>query len=345
MSCGEGPTNKVSSISDGKGKAKLIIYSGTDEVKPDDSSIQDIEYYICGGGDSNQRDCFSGCQTAGRGGQQAYTSPGSYTWTANTCGTVSIVAVGGGSGGGWQWSSGGGGGGGLGWVKNYEVKKGTKYTVVVGRGGPCTNNAGNTHTSDGGNSYFKDLNTVAGYGAGKGGPNAVSSSPGYGGGFKGDGGGRGGTGGRGNWHSGGGGAAGYKGRGGDASNGRGGNTCHHNNRNCDAPAGSGGGGGGGYYSSTWGTPAGGGVGIIGFGGSGRGDWQRGATGGSGGSQGAHGEPYSNGKPRCSIPGGKYGGGAGGSGSAQRGGGGIGGSGAVRIIWGRNRNYPAGGGNV
>ena len=151
----------------------------------------------------------------------------------------------------------------MGYVKRLAVVKDQKHVVVVGKSGPCKQNAGNSHQTDGGTSYFIDSKIVAGFGGGKGGPGAASTNPGHGGGYKGDGGGRGGTGGRGNWHSGGGGAGGYKGRGGDASNGRGGNTCHHNNRNCDAPQGSGGGGGGGYYSSTWGTPAGGGVGIYG----------------------------------------------------------------------------------
>ena len=150
------------------------------------------------------------------------------------------------------------GGGGLGYIKRFKVTKDQKYTVVVGKSGTCTPNAGNTHSSDGGTSYFVNTNTVAGYGGGKGGHNSVSSSPGYGGGYKGDGGGRGGTGGRGSWHSGGGGAGGYNGRGGDTTY-----NCRNNNRNCNAPPGSGGGGGGGYYSSTWGTPSGGGVGIYG----------------------------------------------------------------------------------
>ena len=151
------------------------------------------------------------------------------------------------------------GGGGLGYIKRTPVAKDQKYTVVAGKSGPCGPNAGNTHATDGGTSYFKDANTVAGYGGGKGGPNAQSSSPGYGGGYKGDGGGRGGYGGRGSWHQGGGGAGGYKGRGGNAV----GSHCHSSDRRCDAQSGSGGGGAGGYYSSTWGTPAGGGVGIYG----------------------------------------------------------------------------------
>ena len=74
------------------------------------------------------------------------------------------MAIGGGCGGGWQWSSGGGGGGGLGWIKKFKVEKGKQYTIVVGKGGDCVANAGNTHSSDGGNSYFVSSNTVQGYG-------------------------------------------------------------------------------------------------------------------------------------------------------------------------------------
>ena len=44
--------------------------------------------------------------------------------------------------------------------------------------------------------------------------------------------------------------------------------------------------------------------------------------------------------RCQIKGGQYGGGGGGSGTSA--GGGPGGSGAVRIIWGKGRQYPQGG---
>jgi hypothetical protein len=196
-------------------------------------------------------------------GQARFTFPGNYSWTAEHSGSVSVVAVGGGGGGGYQWSSGGGGGGGLGWIKKYEVTKGKTYKVVVGNGGACLPNAGNTAGTNGGTSYFVSTNTVAGYGGGRGGPNGpngpVSKSPGHGGGFKGDGGGRGGKGGRQNWMGGGGGAGGYNGAGGDAL----GSPCYTNPRLCDAPSGSGGGGGGGVYSSTYGTPAGGGVGIYG----------------------------------------------------------------------------------
>lgn len=339
INCGEGPSSRISFLNGQEGSAKLIIYSGSDMLKPKNPSAQDIKYYICDSNAAGEKDCVTGCGTSAKGGQAEFTNPGTYTWTANICGSVSVMAIGGGCGGGYQWSSGGGGGGGLGWIKKYDVTKGKTYKVVVGAGGQCMSNAGNTHATDGGTSYFVSANAVAGYGGGKGGPNAESSSPGYGGGYKGDGGGRGGRGGRGSWTGGGGGAGGYKGRGGN------GQGCHNGNRNCDAPSGSGGGGGGGYYSSSWGTPAGGGVGLMGWTStSGRGDWQRGGTGGSGGAQGTHGEPFNNGRSRCQINGGKYGGGGGGSGTSQSGGKGA--NGAVRIIWGpSSRVYPAGGNNV
>ena len=71
-------------------------------------------------------------------GQQAYTTPGTYSWTAPaTVTSVCVVCVGGG-GFGWVRSDGGGGGGGgggLGWKNNIPVVPGTSYTVVVGAGG------------------------------------------------------------------------------------------------------------------------------------------------------------------------------------------------------------------
>ena len=82
-------------------------------------------------------------------GQQAYTSAGSYCWTAPAGVTsVSIVAVGGGGGGGAYNDDGsaqngsGGGGGSLAYKNNYSVSPGCSYPVVVGSGGaaavyPC----------------------------------------------------------------------------------------------------------------------------------------------------------------------------------------------------------------
>ena len=97
-------------------------------------------------------------------GQIAYTTPGSYLFTAPANVTsVSVVAVGGG-GGGHHTSSGGGGGGGggLGWKNNIPVTAGNTYTVVVGTGGLPTGAVGDAQA--GGNSYFISTSTVAGFG-------------------------------------------------------------------------------------------------------------------------------------------------------------------------------------
>jgi len=261
-------------------------------------------------------------------GENEYTTPGTYTWTAPTGVTsVSVVAVGGGGGGGSTWSSGGGGGGGLGWKNNIAVTPGQSYTVTVGAGGPSLSNATNAG-SEGGNSFFISLATVAGYGGGRGGPGSNATANGRGGGFVGDGGGRGGDGGwDGNWFKGGAGAGGYSGNGADS--GTSGGTA--------APAGSGAGAAGGYYSSTFGVPAGGGVGIYGRGadGAARGQFL-GGGGGSGGTNGTGGEGSGESGFKT-ISGGAFGGGGGGSGTSY--GGGPGGSGAVRIVWGPDKAFP------
>ena len=260
-----------------------------------------------------------------------YVTTGTYSWIAPAGVTsVSVLAVGGGGGGGYTWSSGGGGGGGLGWKNNISVTPGQSYTVVVGTGGPPSNNATDAAAA-GGTSYFISTATVAGYGGGRGGPNATAYGGGYGGGYFGDSGGRGGNGAYdGNWARGGGGAGGYSGQG--ADNGGGNQTAY------PAASGSGGGGATGYYSSTYGTPAGGGVGIWGRGADGTGGGVGGGSGGSGGEQGVGGEGSGQNGPRI-INGGRFGGGGGGSGSSAGQGGGWGGVGAVRIMWGTGRSFP------
>jgi len=269
-------------------------------------------------------------------GQAAYTSPGTYTWTAPTAvRSVCVVCVGGGGGGGNSWASAGGGGAGLGWKNNIVVTPGQEYTVVVGDRGQ--RNA----LSAGGNSYFNSIGTVAGYGGGNQssgaytyGPNANSSD---GGGYVGDGGGAGGS--SGTW-AGGAGAGGYTNRGGNTNE-----DWRYN--------GGGGGGGGDYYSSTYGTGAGGGVGINGRGSDNQGsylpwtgyyntagpNWGGGGDGGSGGAMGYYGQnPWSSySQSWDNILGGDYGGGGGGAGTNS--GGGNGGIGAVRIIWGDGRSFP------
>ena len=262
-----------------------------------------------------------------------WTTPGTYTWIAPQGVTsVCAVAVGGGGGGGYQWNSGGGGGGGLGWKNNIAVVPGQSYSVVVGAGGTCSANAEN-NTSDGGTSYFINLSTVAGYGGGDGGPYSNNSTPGYGGGYVGDGGGRGGDAAyQGNWYYAGAGAGGYRGNGADSGQSSSGTA---------APAGSGAGAAGGYYSTSYGTPGGGGVGIYGIGADGASRGQNfGGGGGSGGANGVGGEGSgeSSSGNNGTITGGAFGGGGGGSGYYY--GGGNGGSGAVRIIWGSLASFPS-----
>jgi len=260
-------------------------------------------------------------------GQSLFSSPGTYTFTVPArVSTISAVAVGGGGGGSYIWSYGAGGGGGTAWVAGLPVTPGETFTVGVGGGGSTWSYEG---SRPGDNSYLRrnsnGVDHIIGYGSGRGGANSAGGASG---GFTFTGGSAGG-GGRGgytnwNWPYAGGGAGGYQGHGGDYNAGQG----------------YGGGGAAGHmHSSTWGTPGGGGVGIYGQGADGynRG-YGRGGGGGSGGGHGGEGEPYHY-YGRGDIYGGLYGGGAGGSGS-QYYGGGTGGNGAVRIIWGPNRNYPA-----
>ena len=131
-------------------------------------------------------------------GQEAFVTPGSYSWVAPTGVTkVSVVAVAGGGFVGSQPAAGGG----LGYKNSITVSPGTSYTVVVG----CQNEesyfinnttvAGKAPTSSNAN-QFKDIGGVyVGDGGGNGGPsgyeqNAYSSNGGGGaGGYSGNGGG------------------------------------------------------------------------------------------------------------------------------------------------------------
>jgi hypothetical protein len=192
--------------------------------------------------------------TASFAGEIAYTSPGTYTWTAPAGVTsVNVVAVGSGHYGN-PWNTGGGG---LGYKNNISVQPGSSYTVNVN-----DNYSMNSGTA----SYFINEQTVAGY---------TGSDRTQGGTFVGDGGGNGGT-----WGStsggggGSGGAGGYSGNGGPGgSTGSGGtgsgaggvgifvkgNTGSGGGNGSPAASNSGGGGGGGAQGS--------GVGEGGSGGS------------------------------------------------------------------------------
>ena len=127
-------------------------------------------------------------------GQQAYTTPGTYTWVAPAdVFSVSVVAVG---------AARSLAGAGLGWKNNIAVTPGSSYTVVVGA------------SSGTGDSYFVSLSTVKG----GGGPVGYAAT---GGTYTGDGGGNGG-GTVGYGTPGGGGAGGYTGNGGSSDGANGG---------------------------------------------------------------------------------------------------------------------------
>jgi hypothetical protein len=282
-------------------------------------------------------------------GQQEYTIPGTYTWTAPTgVSTVSIVAVGGGAGG---YANSGGAGGELRYINNVSVNPGQSYEVKVGGGGRHFL----SDDQDRGNaSSFSNIIQANGGGIPYNWPNGPDTDlsnnskrvAGFGGtGFLG------GTGGNGSggFGGGGGGAGGYSGVGGNGTNGGAGN----------ATAGQGGAGGGGGYTGTSYQAginsgsiqgSGGGVGLLGQGANGvagsnfiNGQNLTSALNGGGGSGGLTSTRY----PPTQIDnttqadmtyGG--GGGSGGNGNISN----AGAGGAVRIIWAGNsgitRAYPS-----
>lgn len=269
-------------------------------------------------------------------GQQAYTTPGTYTWVAPAGVTsVSIVAIGAGGSANSGYYAGtarqaGASGGNLRYVNNLTVIPGNSYTVVVGA-------ANQDWTAASGSSSFatgatKNLLARGGYTWGNNGSNAIlytntDTEVGTLGGLGGDGG---------NNNnaqapsgfagSGGGGAGGYSGNGGLGGSGNAGDPLA-------STAGSGGGGGGGgslYFGFNPQGGGGGGVGILGQGSSGAAGTMGSCGGGGAGSGGSAGQDGSG----SGGNGGAYGGGAGGSG-------GIGAGGAVRIIWpGQTRSFPS-----
>ena len=276
---------------------------------------------------------------AATSGQQLFTTPGTYSWTAPEGVTkVSVVAIGGGGAGGAQYyAGGGGGGGGVGWKSRITVVPGSSYTVQVGAGGiGVTANAGGIGTP-GGDSYFIDNTVVLGGGGGAGQGSSdntnVNRAGGAGGTFVGDGGSAGGAGGTSSNDTagGGGGAGGYNGSAylGPAATmatltGRG---VGFGATTFAAPFNGGGGAGGQVGNPTAGS--GGGVGALGAGTNGNVV----SAGGSGGTAGS--------AVGVVGAGGLYGGGGGGQASDNK----VtlssnGGNGAVRIIWGASRAYPS-----
>ncbi len=280
--------------------------------------------------------------------QAEFTTPGTYTWTApNKVFSVCVVCVGGGGGGAADEGGGqepGGGGGGLGWKNNIPVIPGTQYTVVVGAGAPSLFIPSSTsvlYPANGQDSYFISPTLVKGGGGTSASSKANVAVPG--GTFVGDGGGNGGSGGFSGTNvgdygfAGGGGAGGYTGNGGSF------NTSGGAGPPGQAGQGGGGGAGGSHYigfNNTRGCGGGGGgVGIYGQGASGAGGAGEGG-GGFGGSGGANGTTGGGGTSPGKGTGGLFGGGGGGINTSESFQSPPGGRGAVRIIWGEGREFPA-----
>jgi hypothetical protein len=280
-------------------------------------------------------------------GQQAYITPGSYTFTVPAGVTsVSVVCVGGGAGG-TEATGPWGQGGGLAYKNSISVTPGESLTVVVGAGGagkasfPGNNGADSRLTRGGTN-----LVLAAGGNTGTTPVGDVSYSGGD------------------NSYAGGG-AAGYAGIGGEGS---------ASTRPADgesAAASSGGGGGGAVNFANYNdiielyvygaSGGGGGVGILGIGSTGAGGvydadiaTAGGGEGGSGGASGGTGI-FDETVESDRMPGGAggaYGGGGGAGGLLTDDNtvkyfstGGNGAGGAVRIIWGAGRSYPSNAANV
>jgi hypothetical protein len=273
-------------------------------------------------------------------GQQAFTTPGTFSWVAPANVTsVSVVAVGGGGGGSGAHDSNGGTGGGLGWKNNISVTPGQSYTVVVGSAGIGSN--GGSNGGNGNDSYFISGSTVKGGGGSGGWTTSASYSGGLntGGDFVGDGGGDGGDNRaslNNNHRSGGAGAGGYSGKGGSAGS--------YNGDGMVEPVAGGGGGGAGYGFNNGACSGGGGVGIMGLGTTGTNATGVGSyvgnpgIGGSGGSDAS--DTYMGSSSYYRGDAGEYGGAGGGSSNSAGNYGGNGGVGAVRIIWGPSRAFPS-----
>ena len=303
---------------------------------------------------------YNVASAASSSGGHVYTISGTYNWTAPAGVTsVSVVAVGGGGGGDNYFGSGGTGGG-LGWKNNITVIPGQTYTVVVAASGAgdatgTSDNVINAGTA-GGDSYFINNSTVAGFGGPAGVPYSAGTIPSQGGTYVGDGGGNGGiglryaaSGGSPSYIAcGGAGAGGYSGNGGNGGGSSAGNGSYVNPT---AGQGGGGGGSGGTWTNTgtgsnvYSGASGGGVGIYGEGSNGAaGSGVQGSTAGTaggGGSGGANGSPsVQTGSGTNAPDASDYGGGGAGNHGDGVGNGGAGGGGAVRIIWGNGRSFPS-----
>ena len=357
------------------GVSKVGFYTGTGSLIDIDCEFVSSPRFVMiqrtdsSGGNRYVFDSYRGMTGFNGAGEQRYSNPGDYTWTAPAGVTkISIVLVGGGGGTPNASSQSGGGGGALAYKNNITVVPGVSYNLTVGVGGSHGVSSGvgsHYNGTDGGNSTLTvGSETYVAYG-GKGaiyrsnGGASYPISPGDGGtrSANTDGG---GDGGRGGWNGGsnagggGGGAGGYTGDGGGGGY-QGTSLGNGTASGADGLGGGSGGGGAGIGGNTVGA-GGGGTGLYGEGASGTG----GSAGGGDGDGGGGGSVSNQTTPpgaNNNVGGGRNGpqnwssgvesdaffGGGGGS---QGGGGdGMGGAkGGIRIVWGESvagvaRTFP------
>ena len=306
-------------------------------------------------------DSYRGMSGYNNAGEQLYSNPGDYTWTAPAGVTkISVVLIGGGGGGGQGAGGPGGGGGALAYKNNITVVPGVSYNLTVGMGG--TDATGPGHKNDGGNSTITiGSETYAAYGGEGGlkspdapGPGGTRSANTDGGGDGGRGGYKGGS----NEGGGGGGAGGYAGNGGMGGYRDGPSSGISEGKAADANSGGSGGGENGHGGNATGG-GGGGTGLYGLGNTGAGGSGGGndGTGGEGGSVSNQTTPPG---PNNNVGGGRNGTGStgwgcgtvndgffGGGGGSQGGSGCAmdGAKGGIRIVWGESvtgvaRTFPA-----
>lgn len=350
------------------GVSKVGFYTGTGSLIDIDCEFVSTPRFVMiqrtdASADRYVFDSYRGMSGYGGAGEQLYSNPGDYTWTAPAGVTkISVVLIGGGGGGGQGAGGPGGGGGALAYKNNITVVPGVSYNLTVGMGG--TDATGAAMKNDGGNSTITiGSETYAAYGGEGGlkspdapGPGGTRSANTDGGGDGGRGGYKGGS----NEGGGGGGAGGYAGNGGMGGYRDGPSSGISEGKAADANSGGSGGGDNGHGGNATGG-GGGGTGLYGLGNTGAGGGGGGgASDGPGGKGGSVSNQTTPPGPNNNVGGGRDGTGStswgcgtindgffGGGGGSQGGSGCAmdGAKGGIRIVWGESvtgvaRTFPA-----
>ena len=123
------------------GVSKVGFYTGTGSLIDIDCEFVSSPRFVMiqrtdSGGNRYLWDSYRGMTGFNGAGEQRYSDPGDYTWTAPAGVTkISVVLVGGGGGGSQGAGGYGGGGGALAYKNNITVVPGVTYNLTVGAGG------------------------------------------------------------------------------------------------------------------------------------------------------------------------------------------------------------------